>query len=137
MRRFSPEETFATKAFASYSSKDRERVIDRVAAIRIAAKVDVFLDCHDLNPGDAWENVLADRIDGCDTFMLFWSDDAAASRWVMWEWKRALHKPGLDRMQFHPLENGVKPPPELSAIHLGDAYMDLRTVERLRRATTL
>ncbi len=132
----SPEAGFAKKAFASYSSKDRLRVIDRVAAIRIAAKVDVFLDCHDLNPGEAWEPSLARAIDSCDTFLLFWSDAAAKSRWVQWEWMRALAKPGLADMQFHPLENGVKPPRELAAIHLGDPYIDLRAAERVRRATT-
>jgi hypothetical protein len=135
--RFTPEQTFAKRAFASYSSMDRERVIDRVAAIRIAAKVDVFLDCHDLNPGDDWEEVLAEKIEGCDTFMLFWSDHASVSPWVRWEWKRALTKPGLEHMQFHPLVNGVKPPPELAKVHLADVYMDMRTAERLRRATTL
>jgi hypothetical protein len=125
----------AKSAFASYSSKDRERVIDRVAAIRIAAKVDVFLDCHDLNPGEAWEPRLARAIDGCDTFLLFWSDAAAMSPWVQWEWRRALVKPGIEGMQFHPLANGVKPPRELAAIHLGDPYMDLRAAERVRRVT--
>ena len=112
-------------------------MIDRVAAIRIAAKVDVFLDCHDLNPGDAWEAELARRIDDCDTFMLFWSDDAATSKWVRWEWKRALDRRGLEHMQFHPLENGVRPPPELRKIHLGDPYMALRAAERVRRATRI
>jgi hypothetical protein len=134
-RRQTRETRLAKRAFASYSSKDRERVIDRVAAIRIAAKVDVFLDCHDLNPGEAWEPRLADAIDRCDAFLLFWSDAAAQSRWVQWEWKRALSKPGLDAMQFHPLENGVKPPHELAAIHLGDPFMDLRAAERVRRVT--
>jgi len=133
--RRSAEAALATKAFASYSSKDRLRVIDRVAAIRIAAKVDVFLDCHDLHPGEAWKQSLASAIDGCDTFLLFWSDAAAESPWVQWEWKRALEKPGLAGMQLHPLENGVKPPRELSAIHVGDPYMDLRAAERIRRAT--
>jgi hypothetical protein len=134
--RHSAEGAFATKAFASYSSKDRLRVLDRVAAIRIAAKVDVFLDCHDLHPGEAWERSLARAIDDCDTFLLFWSDAAAESRWVQWEWKRALKKPGLGSMQFHPLENGVKQPSDLSSILIGDPYMDLRAAERVRRATT-
>lgn len=129
------ETSFARSAFASYSSEDRQRVLDRVAAIRIAAKVDVFLDCHDLNPGEAWEPNLARAIDACDTFLLFWSDAAAQSPWVQWEWKRALNRPGLDGMQFHPLENGVRPPRELAAIHLGDPYMDLRAADRVRRAT--
>src|SRR5450631_445474 len=35
----------ARSAFASYSSKDRDRVLDRIASIRIATGIDVFLDC--------------------------------------------------------------------------------------------
>jgi hypothetical protein len=80
------EARFAKSAFASYCRRTASVWIDRVAAIRIAAKVEVFLDCHDLNPGEAWEPRLAQG-DGCDTFLLFWSDAAAESRWVQWEWK--------------------------------------------------
>jgi TIR domain len=129
------ESRIARKAFASYSSKDRLRVLDRVASIRLAAAVEVFLDCHDLNPGEAWRSRLEREIDACDTFMLFWSEAAAMSNWVRWEWERALAVHGLEHMQFHPLENGVVPPDDLSAIHVGDPYVDLRMAERLRHAT--
>jgi len=30
-------------------------------------------------------------------------------------------------MQIHPLEPGVKPPPELADLHFGDVYMWVRT----------
>lgn len=127
----------ARRAFASYSSRDRARVLDRVAAIRLAAAVEVFLDCHDLNPGEAWKQRLADEIDRCDCFMLFWSKAAELSEWVRWEWERALKHRGLERMQFHPLQNGVKPPRELASIHVGDPYMDLRLADRLRNTATV
>ncbi len=126
---------FAQRAFASYASVDRQRVLDRVGSIRLVAGVDVFLDCHDLVPGERWEPRLAREIDSCDAFLLFWSDAAACSEWVRWEWKRALSRPGIDRMQFHPLANGVKPPRELAAIHVNDPYVDLRVADRLRRCT--
>jgi hypothetical protein len=115
----------ARKAFASYSSKDRRRVLERVASIRLAAAVEVFVDRVDLKPGELWEKRLKQEIDACDLFLLFWSQSAADSRWVRMEWKRALTKRGLDHMRFHPLSNNVKAPPELAAIHLKDPYIDL------------
>ena len=36
---------------------------DLDAAIRIAAQMEVFLDCHDLYPGEAWKPKLARAID--------------------------------------------------------------------------
>jgi hypothetical protein len=120
----------ARTAFASYSSKDRDRVLDRVAAIRIAAGIDVFLDCRDLNPGQPWTPRLEQEIDRRDTFMLFWSRAAAQSRWVTWEWERALDTKGAEHMQIHPLENGVAPPRRLADLHMADAYMDHRSTTR-------
>src|SRR5205814_10022224 len=35
-------------AFASYASEDRPSVLDRVAAIRIVAGLDIFMDCLSL-----------------------------------------------------------------------------------------
>jgi len=120
---------FARRAFASYASVDRQRVLDRVAAIRIATRIEIFVDRAALQPGEMWRNRLATEIDTCDTFMLFWSDASKKSRWVRWEWERALTRPGIEQMQFHPLVNGVRPPRELKAIHLADAMMDLREAD--------
>ena len=127
------DRALARTAFASYSSKDRERVLDRVAAIRIAAGTDIFLDCHDLRPGDRWNQVLADEIDRREAFMLFWSSAAAASPWVTWEWQRAIDAKGLDGIQVHPLENGVEVPRALEGVHLGDPAMDLRAAHLARQ----
>jgi hypothetical protein len=38
-------------AFASYSSRDRSWVLERVAAVRISAGRDIFRDCLSLHPG--------------------------------------------------------------------------------------
>ncbi|MGA7901599.1 MAG: hypothetical protein WCA06_03085 [Terrimicrobiaceae bacterium] len=41
----------ALTAFASYSSRDRLRVLDRVSAVRISAGLEVFLDLPFAAPG--------------------------------------------------------------------------------------
>ena len=123
----------ARSAFASYSSKDRERVLDRLAAVRIATGLDVFLDCLALNPGEQWKPRLEREIKGRDLFLLFWSPDSAASPWVEWEWRTALGEKGREAMQIHPLATGVKPPPELKDLHFGDVYMLVREAQVARR----
>jgi hypothetical protein len=117
----------AHTAFASYSSADRTRVLDRVAAVRIAAGLDIFLDCLDLRPSEEWKPQLDEEIRGRDLFLLFWSAHAKDSKWVAWEWQTALHDKGKEHMQIHPLEPNVKPPEELADLHFGDVYMWVRT----------
>lgn len=116
----------ARTAFASYSSADRERVLDRVAAVRIAAGLDIFLDCLDLRPGEQWKPELDDEIRKRDIFLLFWSEHAKESEWVAWEWRTALQDKGKENMQIHPLEPDIKPPEELADLHFGDVYMWVR-----------
>jgi hypothetical protein len=117
----------AHTAFASYSLVDRDRVLDRVAAVRIAAGLDIFLDCLDLRPSEEWKPQLDAEIRGRDLFLLFWSAHAKESKWVTWEWQTALHDKGKEQMQIHPLEPNVKPPEELADLHFGDVYMWVRT----------
>jgi hypothetical protein len=117
----------ARTAFASYSSQDRPRVLDRVAAVRISAGLDVFLDCLSLHPGEEWKPRLAQEIHRRDLFLLFWSERAAQSRWVAWEWQTALASKGKTAMQVHPLEVGAPPPEELKDLHFGDVFMLIRT----------
>ncbi|MFA5083403.1 MAG: toll/interleukin-1 receptor domain-containing protein [Hydrogenophilaceae bacterium] len=116
----------ARTAFASYSSQDRQRVLDRVAALQIDTGMDIFLDCLSLHPGQHWESRLAEEIHRRDLFMLFWSTPAAQSQWVEWEWRRALAEGKKDTMEIHPLENGVMPPPELGDLHFADPAMAVR-----------
>ncbi|WP_164962279.1 toll/interleukin-1 receptor domain-containing protein [Rubrivivax sp. JA1026] len=130
------EAAIARRAFASYASADRLRVLDRVASIRLAAGIRVFLDCHDLHPGKAWQPQLEREIDASELFLLFWSAAAAKSGWVRWEYERAIERLGEQCLQIHPLDNGVAPPRALAHLHLGDPMMDLRQAEAQRRGSS-
>ncbi len=116
----------AKSAFASYSSKDRLRVLDRLASIRISAGIDVFLDCLDLHPGEEWKPRLDDEIRRRDLFLLFWSKNASESKWVVWELEEALKEKGEHALQLHPLDPDAKPPEGLEKYHVGDAIMWVR-----------
>jgi hypothetical protein len=116
----------ARTAFASYSSQDRQRVLDRLASVRISAGLDVFLDCLSLRPGERWKLKITEEIRSRDQFLLFWSKAAADSQWVTWEWQTALNEKGIEDMQIHPLENNVAPPVELTDLHFSDVLVAIR-----------
>jgi len=118
----------ARTAFASYSSKDALRVLDRVNSIKISAGIDVFQDCLDLHPGEEWKPRLDYEIRHRDAFLLFWSNNASKSPWVLWELDTALQeKKELEQyLQVHPLEAGVDPPPGLEKVHVGSVEMLVR-----------
>ena len=115
-------------AFASYASKDRSRVLDRVSEI-VRNGIDVFLDCLDLHPGELWKERLKKEITQRETFMLFWSLSAKNSQWVEWEWKTAFNnRGGVSGIDPHPLEDPslIEPPEELKPLHFDDIYMIIR-----------
>lgn len=118
----------ATTAFASYASEDRQRVLDRVAAVQIQAGLDVFLDCLSLHPGEQWKPRLEQEIRNRELFLLFWSKPAADSQWVTWEWKTALTARGIDAISLHPLQTTAEAPPpsELRGLHFNDVAMLVR-----------
>ena len=116
----------ARTAFASYSSKDRLRVLDRVDAIKISAGIDVFQDCLDLNPGEEWKTRLDNEIRQRDLFLLFWSKSASESKWVGWELETAIKEKGEQALQLHPLDPGVKAPPGLEKLNIGSVAMWVR-----------
>ena len=118
----------ARTAFASYASQDIGRVLDRVAAVRISAGLDIFMDCLSLHPGEEWKPRLEQEIKNRDLFLLFWSLSAKKSEWVTWEWKTALSQKGDFAMQLHPLQTVTEAPPteELRKLHFGDVYMLVR-----------
>lgn len=115
----------AHTAFASYASEDTLRVLDRVAAVKISAGLNVWVDCLSLNPGEQWKSRLHQEICHRDLFLLFWSRHAKESEWVSWEWHTALKEKGEPALQLHPLETPqVAPPPEeLKHLHFGDPIM--------------
>ncbi|MDP3689106.1 MAG: toll/interleukin-1 receptor domain-containing protein, partial [Sulfurimicrobium sp.] len=116
----------AKSAFVSYSSRDRLRVLDRVASIKISAGIDPFLDCLDLHPGEEWKPRLDDEIRRRDLFLVFWSKNASESKWVVWELDTALKEKDARAFQLHPLDPDVKPPEGLEELHVGDVIMWVR-----------
>jgi hypothetical protein len=111
-------------AFVSYASKDREEVLKRVQMLEVL-KTEFFQDILSLDPGDRWEKKLYENIDRCDLFLLFWSQAAKDSQWVLKEAEYALahqqKNPGSEP-DLVPvvLEQNVLPPPNLSAFHFND-----------------
>jgi hypothetical protein len=79
------------RAFFSYSSKDRKKVLEIAQSYR-AAGVAFFQDILDLEPGARWEKGLYREIDNCDLFLLFWSQAARDSEWVAKEARYALER---------------------------------------------
>jgi hypothetical protein len=79
------------RAFFSYSSKDRKKVLEIAQSYR-AAGVAFFQDILDLEPGARWEKGLYKEIDNCDLFLLFWSQAARDSEWVAKEARYALER---------------------------------------------
>lgn len=111
-------------AFVSYASKDRKEVLKRVQMLEIL-KTKFFQDILALDPGDRWEKKLYENIDKCDLFLLFWSQAAKDSQWVMKEAEYALahqQKNAHSEPDLVPvvLEQNVLPPPSLSAFHFND-----------------
>ena len=76
-------------AFVSYSSQDREKVLDRVQMLEVT-KTPYFMDCLSLTPGERWEKRLYENIDACDLFVLFWSEAASRSEYVLKEVEYAV-----------------------------------------------
>ena len=111
-------------AFVSYASKDRKEVLKRVQMLEIM-KTEFFQDILSLDPGDRWERKLYENIDRCDLFLLFWSQAAKESQWVIKEAEYALaHQRENPRSEpdLVPvvLQQNVPPPPSLFAFHFND-----------------
>jgi hypothetical protein len=115
-------------AFASYSSADKLRVLERVSEISLSAGIDIYQDCLDLRPGEQWKPALEREIQARQMFFLFWSAHAKASTCVEWEWRTALKQKGLDAIELRPLEpvDQAPPPAELASLHFNDPLMMIR-----------
>ncbi len=119
------------KAFISYASKDREKVLSRVQMLKTLG-IDCFQDILDLEPGARWEKELYRHIDHCDIFLLFWSSAARDSEWVMKEVRYAISR--QEGKEHHSFEirpviiEGppiIPPPDELAHLHFNDKLIYL------------
>jgi len=111
-------------AFVSYATKDRKEVLKRVQMLN-AMKIKFSQDLLSLDPGDRWEKKLYEKIHDCDVFLLFWSQAAKDSEWVIKESEYALNRQSQNQgaePDIVPvvLEQNVPPPPNLAHVHFND-----------------
>ncbi|MFC0316052.1 TIR domain-containing protein [Gordonia phosphorivorans] len=115
------------RAFISYESTDRDRVLHRVQMLRLITDMKYFQDVLVLKPGERWQNRLYEEIPQCDLFLIFWSQAAKDSEWVKKEAEEALRVADDDTVENAPviipviIEKPVPAPwPELSHLHFYD-----------------
>jgi len=121
------------KAFVSYASKDRAEVLRRLQMLRPPlTDVQVFQDILDLEPGDTFEPLLYRRIDECDLFLLFWSNNSRNSDWVRREIEHARRRQGINGEPPPTILPVIidgppppEPPPELAHLHFNDYLLYL------------
>jgi hypothetical protein len=110
-------------AFASYASEDRESVLSRIQGMqKILPSLDVFLDVLTLRAGEVWRERIDEEIAQRDALFLFWSRAASQSKWVDYEWRKALDLRGMEFLEPVPLEPpSLAPvPAELAHLHFND-----------------
>lgn len=126
-------------AFLSYASSDRVRVLE-IAQAFSRTGTEVFQDVLSLEPGDRWQQELFKKIDYADLFMLFWSNSAKNSEWVIREAEYALAR--RDRLRNRSpdivpyiLEGPPVPlpPQSLSELHFNDPIRSVITAEQRSR----
>jgi TIR domain-containing protein len=116
-------------AFLSYASEDRKEVLKRAQMLK-ASKIGFFQDVLSLDPGDRWEKEIYRNIDHCDLFLLFWSQSARESEWVIKETEYALarhnvgegHVPDIVPILLEG-PPPVLPPESLSSLHFNDPIL--------------
>lgn len=123
------------KIFASYSHRDSRIVALYEATVQKLG--DRYLrDVSVLRSGEVWNERLLQAINDADIFQLFWSEEAAKSRYVEQEWRYALGLVATHPEFIRPLywtETPYPPPPELSRLHF--ERLDLAQVAALQASS--
>jgi hypothetical protein len=126
------------RAFISYASPDRAKVLPRIQMLRVQG-IEFFQDLLNLDPGQRWEREIYRHIDACDVFLLFWSSSARASEWVLREVRYALARKGGDALRPPeilpiPIEGPpIAPPPaELAELHFNDRILYFIAAEEVQ-----
>ncbi len=104
--------------FASYAHEDG-RVVEMAAAFLGSLGMEQLRDVADLRSGEEWDPRLEELIEQADLFQLFWSWQAASSRFVESEWRHALSlaRPGDFIRPCRWEDPWPDPPAELSHLH--------------------
>ncbi len=105
--------------FCSYSHRDTP-IVERVEAAYKALGLEYLRDVTTLRSGQHWNEELMHMIEEADIFQLFWSENAAASKYVEQEWRHALALAQERAAFIRPVywtQPMPPPPPELGHIH--------------------
>lgn len=90
------------RPFISYSSRDRFPVAIAAASME-AFGIKPFLDYISLRTADEFSPTIEQMIANCDLFMVYWSANADASKWVHHEMELAIARwAASDRIQRRP-----------------------------------
>lgn len=116
--------------FVSYSRSDLPQVLP-LAETLTAQGCSVWRDQHSLYSGQRWPKVIGEAIAAQEALLLVWSQHAAQSHYVEFEWSTALalRKPVLlCHLDATPL------PPSLQGLHSIPAQAEAQTVAQLLAA---
>jgi len=112
------------KSFISYSSADKEEVLKRMQGMDALSWLELFRDEDNLRSGQEWKSQLEEAIKSSDIFFLFWSNHAANSENVKWEYCKALEY--KREIRPIPLVSPIPDPPEsLCHLHFRDRYCQM------------
>lgn len=117
------------RVFASYATADQDAVTARLQGMKkVLPDLDVFMDLTHLRSGDVFNNTLREEILSRDMLYLFWSQAAAKSKWVDWEWRCAWTEKGEGSVDPVPLQPADEaPPPDLlKHLNFNDLYLMIR-----------
>lgn len=121
------------KAFISYRRKESRSAALSLHASLAARGYEVFLDTHDVRPGEDFQAVLMHRLCDSDVVVLFDTPDFLSSRWTKEELARAnLLNIALVQVVW-PGHTKLSPGILAERVYLSDA--DIREDKRLRART--
>ena len=80
-----------TRLYISSVTSDEREVSKRLAALQ-GLKVDYPSEIMECGPAERWEKGLYRQIDGCDLFVIFWSNAATRSPWLLEELRYAFRR---------------------------------------------
>jgi hypothetical protein len=111
------------RVFPSYSHRDAA-VVERLEIYAASFGDEYLRDVTKLRTGQIWNEELLAFVKAADVFQLFWSCEAAASKYVEQEWRSALkeRESRADPFFLRPIYWTQQPAPipsELSHLHFG------------------
>ena len=117
-----PEDAHAVRrmlpsAYACFANEDRDTALHCIEQLqRLAPDLDVFIGAPQLRSTEGWRQRIEQEMARRERLFLFWSQAAAESPWVDFEWRHVLRRRGpgaIDAVLLQPPR--VAPlPPELS-----------------------